>query len=67
MKNAKIWQNLPVDLNFTYTQYGPITNGGITARPNAAVRYRTILRVVHVKSTRKFGQIFAAFFETSIV
>ena len=29
----------------TYTQYSPITNGGVTARPDAAVRYRTILRV----------------------
>ena len=28
-----------------YTQYGPITNGGITARPDAAICYRTILRV----------------------
>ena len=26
-------------------QYGPITIGGITARPDAAVRYRTMLGV----------------------
>ena len=24
-----------------YTQYGPITNGGVTARPDDAVHYRT--------------------------
>ena len=29
-------------------QFGPIMNGGVTARPDAAVRYRTILRVGHV-------------------
>ena len=29
-----------------YMQYGPIMNGGIRARGDATVRYRTILRVV---------------------
>ena len=29
-----------------YTQYGPITNGGVTARPDATIHYRTILRVM---------------------
>ena len=29
-----------------YTGYGPIRNGGVRARGNAAVRYRTILRVM---------------------
>ena len=28
-----------------YTQYVPITNRGVTARPDAAVRYKTIMRV----------------------
>ena len=28
-----------------YTQYGPITNGGIRARSDATIRYRTILHV----------------------
>ena len=31
-----------------YTQSGPIMNGGVMARSDAAVRYRTILRVVMV-------------------
>ena len=26
-----------------YTQYGPITNGGVTASPDSAILYRTIL------------------------
>ena len=30
-----------------YTQFGPIVNGGVNACPDTAVRYRTILRVVH--------------------
>jgi hypothetical protein len=30
----------------TYTQYGPITNGSVRARSDAALRFRTILRVV---------------------
>ena len=29
-----------------YMQYGPITNGGVTARPDTNVHYRTILRVM---------------------
>ena len=32
-------------LNREYTQYGPITNGGVTACPDAVVCYKTILRV----------------------
>ena len=30
----------------TFTQYGPITNGGVRAHGDAAVRYRTILSVL---------------------
>ena len=29
-----------------YTQYGPITNGSVKVRPDAAVRYRTIFLMV---------------------
>ena len=40
-----------------YTQYCPITNGGVRARSDTAVHYRTILRVVacqgHKTTSRK--------------
>ena len=44
-----------------YTKYGPITNCGVRARCDAAVRYRTILRVIHallfrVAETGQTGQ-----------
>ena len=37
-----------------YMQYGPTMNGGVTTRPGAAVRYRTILRVA-VNRQSSFG------------
>ena len=32
-----------------YMQYGPIMNSSSSALPAAAIRYRTILRVVHFR------------------
>ena len=32
---------------FATVQYGPMMNTGVTARPDTAVHYRTILRVNH--------------------
>ena len=37
----------------SYTQYGPIRNGGITARPDAAEQYKTILCVYSYHSIPK--------------
>ena len=34
-----------LQLDSTYMQYGPITNCGVRVRSDAAVHYRTILRV----------------------
>ena len=43
---------MPIDL--VYTQYGPIMNGGVRARGDTAVPYRTILRVMAIGITYCF-------------
>ena len=39
------YKGFPQLAKLGYTQSGPIMNGGVMARGDAAVRYRTILRV----------------------
>ena len=45
MTNAQHSLKYANSYSATYTQYGPITNGGIRACDDATVRYKTILRV----------------------
>ena len=44
-KVVKILSAALTEPSLRYTQYGPITNGGVTTCPASAVHYRTILRV----------------------
>ena len=53
--SLKVSNNLNLDAsgdcwNKNYTQFGPITNSGVTTHPDAAVRYRTKLRVFFVQT-----------------
>ena len=44
LAKSAVSPNAPHTL-LSYTQYGPIMNGGVEARDDAAICYRTILRV----------------------